>query len=758
MSIAKGIVRHRRFLRSFGRARSVLGTAALSVVVAAAGACDQAGSASAPPVEDSLGSVSLAVTLSSTAVINAITYNLSGNGIVPLVGQINVTDPAATPTAAIGGVPAGLGYLVTLSATSADGLTSCNGSAPVDVVAGQSSGVTVILQCRGPDTGGVVVVSGGFNACPAITSYSGSPVVVSVGGSIAVSATAVDPDGNTLAYVWTTTSGTFDNPTAPMTSFTCTAAGPATLTVAVSDGMCNDFATIPLTCVPFCAVRPDGTPCNDDNACTRSDQCLGGACVGSDPVVCTAGADSCHPAGVCAPATGQCSHPVAADGTSCPLAHSMAACTSGACQITACINGFGNCDLMSATGCEVSLFTSTTDCGMCGHACLPGVTCTAGFCVSPPPTGVTAAAHGWSVALTWNAAPGATSYEILRALSGSGTFQSLGMTSTTQFIDDQVATGVTYSYAVKSNSEGGTSLASATADATPLSKQICVGAQTMQRIMVFDATQSGRATPLRSIFGAATDLGFPQGVASNIFTGELFSSLIGGNVPVFALAASGNVPPLRVLSGAAPGQNFNALELDGAHREAFTADYDAGGKVVTLDDMSGALKRSITGAFTQLGHPASLALDAAHDELFVGQSDAGLTFQQVQVFGRADNGNIAPRRTLGLAGNTTVGGWSVVFDRAHDEILTTCNCNNVIAVFDRMATGDTAPKRTIQVTGLSRIYAMLLDPADDTLWIQGLSGLTTFQLMELPRGASGATSPSHAPVLLSAGGRLARCN
>jgi len=105
-----------------------------------------------------------------------------------------------------------------------------------------------------------------------------------------------------------------------------------------------------------------------------------------------------------------------------------------------------------------------------------------------------------------------------------------------------------------------------------------------------------------------------------------------------------------------------------------------------------------------------------------------------------------------------VGGWSVILDRAHDELLTTCNCNDQIVVYDRMAAGDAAPKRIIQVAGLSRINAMLLDAASDTVWIQGLSGLTTFQLLELPRGASGATAPLHPPVLLGAAGRLARCN
>src|SRR5262249_9789834 len=60
----------------------------------------------------------------------------------------------------------------------------------------------------------------------------------------------------------------------------------------------------------------DGNSCNDGNACTQSDSCVAGACVGSNPVVCTA-QDQCHQAGACDPTSGACTNPVVADGNSC---------------------------------------------------------------------------------------------------------------------------------------------------------------------------------------------------------------------------------------------------------------------------------------------------------------------------------------------------------------------------------------------------------------------------------------------------------
>src|SRR5206468_988665 len=70
------------------------------------------------------------------------------------------------------------------------------------------------------------------------------------------------------------------------------------------------------------------------NACTQTDACQSGACVSGTPVVCVV-LDQCHVAGVCAPSTGACSNPAAADGTSCSDGN---ACTQAdTCQAGACV-------------------------------------------------------------------------------------------------------------------------------------------------------------------------------------------------------------------------------------------------------------------------------------------------------------------------------------------------------------------------------------------------------------------------------------
>jgi hypothetical protein len=151
--------------------------------------------------------------------------------------------------------------------------------------------------------------------------------------------------------------------------------------------VCNalDQCHVAGTCDPstgLCSnpAQSNGTGCNDGDACTRSDACQGGACVGS-PMVCAA-LDSCHAAGVCDHSSGICSNPTQPDGTACMLPNATAACSAGACAITSCATGFADCDAQPADGCEASLTSSALHCGSCSHACPGGksAACVAGYC------------------------------------------------------------------------------------------------------------------------------------------------------------------------------------------------------------------------------------------------------------------------------------------------------------------------------------------------------------------------------------------
>jgi RHS repeat-associated protein len=98
------------------------------------------------------------------------------------------------------------------------------------------------------------------------------------------------------------------------------------------DALCQVGVCDPTT--GSCSLQPaaDGSSCNDDNLCTSTDQCLSGQCGGASKD-CSQGADSCH-VGVCDPTTGDCSLETLADGSSCNDGSScteLDVCTAGVC-------------------------------------------------------------------------------------------------------------------------------------------------------------------------------------------------------------------------------------------------------------------------------------------------------------------------------------------------------------------------------------------------------------------------------------------
>jgi len=112
------------------------------------------------------------------------------------------------------------------------------------------------------------------------------------------------------------------------------------------------------------APAANGTTCSDQNACTRTDTCQAGVCVGANSVVCTA-TDTCHVAGTCDPASGACSDVAAPDDTPCTDYDS---CTqTDVCQAGQCVGG-------NPVTC-----TAIDDCHLAG-TCEP----TTGFCPNPP--------------------------------------------------------------------------------------------------------------------------------------------------------------------------------------------------------------------------------------------------------------------------------------------------------------------------------------------------------------------------------------
>ena len=96
----------------------------------------------------------------------------------------------------------------------------------------------------------------------------------------------------------------------------------------------------------------------------------------------------------------------------------------------------------------------------------------AGSVITKPtaPTGLAAAVGSGTVTLTWLATGGASSYNVQRGTSSSGTFSPIGTVtspSPTTFTDTGLTNGTTYYYEVSGTNKIGTGLNSAPVAATP---------------------------------------------------------------------------------------------------------------------------------------------------------------------------------------------------------------------------------------------------------------------------------------------------
>jgi hypothetical protein len=251
--------------RSFGRFfPALLGMSFVAVGVAGCGARhdQQPGTG-----EQATGHVGLALQIAPSISIGKVTWTIANPTLLaaPLTGTVDVSQ-SSTLQFVVGGLPAGGGYTITLTAITSTGL-NCSGSAMFSITPNVTTPVTVDVVCGSSavDAGnnGSAAVNGMVTLappCAAVTGVSASPTSANVGGAISLQAQGVDSSGSSsdVAFSWAVTggtgSGTLSGATGATPTFTCTSPGPVTVTVAASvvDGggasCTNNTASVQLTC------------------------------------------------------------------------------------------------------------------------------------------------------------------------------------------------------------------------------------------------------------------------------------------------------------------------------------------------------------------------------------------------------------------------------------------------------------------------------------------------------------------------------
>ena len=211
---------------------------------------------------DSTGTVAFALQLpGGGGTINSANYMITGPNGFTKSGTINLSS-SNTLTAVIGGLPAGMGFQITITAVTTDGATNCGGSATFSVMAGKTVSVTVPLACTQAPRTGSVSVSGKLNICPTIDGISANPAEANVGASIALSVAAHDSDASpaALGYAWQASGpGALSGADTANPTLTCNGAGAVTVSVTVndSDPACPSSLTAQVNCTV--ADRTPGT-------------------------------------------------------------------------------------------------------------------------------------------------------------------------------------------------------------------------------------------------------------------------------------------------------------------------------------------------------------------------------------------------------------------------------------------------------------------------------------------------------------------
>ena len=184
--------------------------------------------------------------------IDEVSYVVSLRGDELHSGTINTGSPGSTASIEIYGLAEDSGYVISMTATSTDAETTCSGSAIFNVFVGQVTGVAVMLSCKSPQELGGVRVNGTINFCSDIRWAEASPLQTSIGNQIDVYAIGRDIEGDAIEYRWTATSGSFADPSAPRTTYTCEEVGDHRITITVSDDgfeYCDCFWDVDVTCV-----------------------------------------------------------------------------------------------------------------------------------------------------------------------------------------------------------------------------------------------------------------------------------------------------------------------------------------------------------------------------------------------------------------------------------------------------------------------------------------------------------------------------
>lgn len=207
---------------------------------------------------------------------------------------------------------------------------------------------------------------------------------------------------------------------------------------------------------------------------------------------------------------------------------------------------------------------------------------------------------------------------------------------------------------------------------------------------VYPKTAQGEDLPIRRLIGPHTGLNSLHGIAIDEKNQLLYVNTWGHDsdfkvqgtgryedpaIKVYALNASGDTPPLRVIAGDKTQLNWpGAMKLNPENGDLYVAN-DIGQSLLVFSNISTAQgniapTRAIKGAKTKLSYPTGIALDLVHREVWASNMGSS----SATAYPLMANGDVEPLRHIRSApegkrslnfGRTT----AVAYDSTREQIL-----------------------------------------------------------------------------------------